>query len=111
MAAKAGIIVRNLLPHDIDVARNISRERRYLETKINRRKKDKFHLPGPDVSLRIKVPNQKDAQDCPIKVKSDVDFSLLYSRSHSCWTLKLEPNDSPPNVPTTVTVDVGEEGP
>ena len=110
MAAKADIIVRNLLPHDIDVVRNISRERSDLETKIHRRKKDKFHLPGPEVSLRIKS-NQKDTQDCPIKVKSDVDFSLTYSRSHSCWTLKLEPNDSPPNVPTTVTVDVGEEGP
>lgn len=113
MANKADVLVRNLLPHEINVARNLPKNRRDLETTIAKGNKDKFHLPSLKESLTINVPKdkEKNTKDYPIKVKSDVDVTVTYSRTDSHWKIRIESNQLSPDTPTTVTVDVGEEGP
>jgi hypothetical protein len=70
---------------------------------------ERIPVLSPDESLVIKAPVGKDIRYCPLTVKSDVDLSVTVSRTNSTWTLKIIPNDLPPDVPTTVNVTI-EDG-
>lgn len=127
MAERADFIVTNMWDKDISVSlkhngRNHQEE--FIERKVALKgKRDgkelvtyqyndrKFHVPGPEVALHISPPEGVDIRDCPIQVKSDVDLSVVYSRSKSCWVINIVPSDLPPTAPATTNVNVGEDKP
>ncbi|MCK4761656.1 MAG: hypothetical protein KAW12_05605 [Candidatus Aminicenantes bacterium] len=63
------------------------------------------------VSLVIKAPDAlEEIKRADIQVWSGADMSVVSSSAGEKWkwTLKLLPNDLPPEVPTTVNVTVGD---
>lgn len=113
MANRADVYVKNVLREnmDIHVIRRLEDGTNDLETAIATENEEMIHLPTPDVSLVINAPLGADTKDCPIYMKSDVDLSVSCSRTDSNWTIKIVPNNLPPEAPTSVTVDIGEKGP
>jgi len=111
MANRADVYVKNVLTDNINVIRKLPDGTIDLNTSIANGDEEGVHLAGPEVSLIINAPEGKDIKDCHVKVKSDVDLAVSHSRTDSNWAIKIVPNDLPPDVPTTVNVDVGESGP
>jgi hypothetical protein len=113
MANRADVYVRNGLPDNvnINVIRKLPDGNNDLETTIANGNEEMVHLPGPEVSLVISAPEGTEIKDYPIKVKSDVDLAVSYSRTDSNWAIKIVPNELPPDVPTTVNVNLGEDEP
>jgi hypothetical protein len=65
-------------------------------------------LQSTEVCLIISAPSEvQDLKTCPIKVRTDVDLSILYWRTYRCWKLQIVPNKLDPIAPTTVNVSVG----
>ena len=62
-----------------------------------------------ETSLLIKAPPGTDLKECPIKVRADVDLSIVLSISKAYWAFKIVPGNSPPEAPTTVNVTIGED--
>jgi hypothetical protein len=108
MAEKADFIVKNLLTGDINVIRKLANGSSDLEVTITNGNEEQINLDGLDVSLLIEAPGGVDTKDCPFNVKSDVDLSVSCSRTDSNWAVQIAPNDLPPDVPTTVNVNIGE---
>jgi hypothetical protein len=113
MAENAEVIVKNRLrvEGDVKVSRKLPDGKTDFNAAIAWHKKGKVVLPDPDVSLIIAAPAGMDTRDCPITVLSDVDLIINYSRSKSFWQMRIDPNDLPPQVPTTVNVNIGEDEP
>ncbi|MCP5048267.1 MAG: hypothetical protein GY940_13940 [bacterium] len=110
MANRADVFVINKLKQgDIGFQRKPTDETIDMADKINTGNEKRVPLLDPNVSLIIKAPQGVDITNCPLKVESDVDLSVLYSVTHSYWKIKIEPNTLPPDVPTSVNVTVGED--
>ena len=115
MAEQADIYVTNKFERDIVVTRILpggSSE----NAKIPSGDEDRFYLSShyeeklplviPEESLIINAPDGVDTEDCQIVVRSSIiDLAILCSRTN--WTIRIVPNDLPPDVPTTVNVSVG----
>jgi len=69
-------------------------------------------MGGTGYSLIVKAPIG-DRIKCPLFVKAGVPLAVSYSISPTefMWTIKIEPNDLPPEVPTTVNVTIGIDEP
>lgn len=113
MSEKADFFVNNQLKKDIQVFRKLADGSRDLDTLISNGNKERIPLPDTEVSLVINAPegNGTDAKACHLTIRSDVDLNVSYSRRHSNWTIKILPNDLRSEAPTTVNVNIGEEGP
>jgi len=115
MADRADVYVRNGLTGsiqgDIHVTRKLPDGSSDLDITIANGNEEMIHLPGPEVSLVIDAPEGVDSKDCPFKVKSGVDLAVSCSRTDSNWAIKIVPNELPPDVPTTVNVNLGEDEP
>ncbi len=111
MANRADVYVENVLTDGINVIRKLPDGSSDLEFAIANGNEEQIHLAAPEVSLLINAPEGVDTKECPFKVKSDVDLAVSCSRTDSNWTVQIVSNDLPPDVPTTVNVRVGEEGP
>ena len=104
MADQAVVYVKNLCTGDINVIPSVSGE---PET-ITNGDKHQFYLAGTD-ELLINAPAGVDIKECYIKVRSDIDLAVPCFRTDSNWKIKIEPNTSPPEAPTTVNIDIGED--
>jgi hypothetical protein len=113
MANNADVNVENVFSNavTINVKRVLQNGASDREDNIVQNEAKQVPLPSPDVKLVIQVPEGMDLRNCVLKVKADVDLETKHSRTDSNWTLKIIPNDLPPDVPTTVNVTVGQDEP
>jgi len=111
MANRADVIVKNVLFNGIQLVRKLDKGDPELEMTLKKGKKERIHLPGPEVALIIKAPSDMDTKDSPVRVRSDVDLTVSHSRTHSMWTFKIEPNHLPPDAPATVNITIGDDEP
>ncbi len=109
MAERADVYVRNTLKENIKVQRSLSGGGRDSEQAVPGGKKGRIQLSNPEVGMMIETPGREETKNCFIKMRSDVDLDVSYSRTRSRWLFKISPNDLPPDAPTSVTVEVGEE--
>jgi hypothetical protein len=109
MAEQADVYISNTVKKKrIQVIRNVIEGREESAVAITDGDQEQFYLAGTDVSLTIRAPEGMDTKECVFSVQSDIDLSVLCSRSDSSWTIKMVPNELPPDTPTTVNVNVGE---
>jgi hypothetical protein len=117
MADQVEVYIYNEFTDDINITRELPDGSNDLDITISQKNEEKTHsegifLPGPEVSLVINAPEGRDINECYIKVaKPSLDLLVLHSRTGSNWRVNIAPNDLDPEVPTTVNVNVGEEGP
>lgn len=109
MADRADVSVKNVLADEINVIRQLPDGSSDVNIVIAGGNEEQVHLPGPEVSLVIKAPIGMDIKGCPVKVKSDVDLDVSCSRTNASWSIKIVPNELPPDAPTTVNVNIGED--
>ena len=114
MAEQADVYVTNWLDTHGDI--NVSRKLADGTTDINitvayGEKSEKIYLGGTDVSVIITPPSGVETKDHPLRVKSDIDLAVSHSITGSNWTIQIATNDGPPEVPTTVNVNVGDDEP
>jgi hypothetical protein len=112
MSDQANFHVRNLFrKDDINVIPEMPDGSKGEEVTIPPKDENKLPILDMDAALIIKCPKGKNTNLCFIKVKPDVDLVVSLLRSDTNWTLKIVPNNARNKTPTTVNVDVGEEGP
>ncbi len=113
MANKADVNVKNVFNTNVmlHLKRQLQDGSSDLEINVAQGEVKMVQLPDPNVSMVIQAPEGMDLRDCLIKVKSDVDLDVQHSRTLSYWTLKIIPNDLPPDVPTSVNVVIGQDEP
>lgn len=112
MADRAEVYVRNELKKDVSITCNVTVGRSdSAPVPVARGGKERIPLQSPEAFLIIHPPKEMKMEDCWVKVKSKVDLTVLCSRTNSNWTIKIDPNVSTPDVPTTVNVTVGSNGP
>ncbi len=109
MADQADVYVKNRFTGDVRVIRYLSSGVSDLEITISPGNEEKVLLTGTDVYLVIKPPAGKDLKLCFITVRSDVDLSVPGSRTDSLWKVQILPNSLPPEVPTTVNIEAGDQ--
>jgi hypothetical protein len=115
MAEQADIYVKNEFASDIVVTRILPDEissdttipsgdedRFYLTSHCE----EKFPLVVSEELLIINAPDGVDTEDCYIIVRSSI-IDLAISFSSTNWTIRIVPNELPPEVPTSVNVTVG----
>lgn len=111
MAEQADVYVENKFQGSIVVTRKRpdgSSVDATISNEVNENEK-KFPLLVPEESLIINAPEGFDTEDYPIVVRSGI-IDLKVTTSRTNWTIKIVPNDLPPEVPTTANVNVGEDG-
>jgi hypothetical protein len=113
MANRVDVYVRNGLTGsmqgDVNVIRQLPDGSSDLQATITYNNTEQIHLPSPDVSLVINAAEGVDIKDYPFHVVSDVDLEIQHSRTDSNWTVRIIPNELPPEVPSTTNVTLGEE--
>lgn len=82
-----------------------------FEAKISKGKEERIPLQSLETGIIINAPKGKDTKYYPIRIKADVAFTMKYSRFQPNWTIKIDANDDPPSVPTTVNVEIGDDEP
>ena len=113
MANRADVNVKNCFTDNVDlnVVRKLSDGSTDLNSTITDGNEEQIHLPSTDVSLVVTAPNGFEIKNCPVHVKSDVDLDISKSRTDSNWTFQIVPNTLPPDIPTTVNVEIGPDEP
>ena len=72
--------------------------------------KETVLLVREQTSLTIKLPNGVFTADCLFRVEEEKEEMLLWSTMDDHWTIEINLNQLPSNVPTTVNVNVGDPG-
>jgi len=111
MADQAYVYVKNNLTGGINATRMLPNGSAASATTISSTNREKITLLGPDEWVVITAPAGVDTKNCVISVKSDVDLDTLHSRTESNWTIKIVPNELPPDTPTDVNITLGEDEP
>lgn len=113
MANNADVTIKNVFTSDVtvNVKRCLPGGTVDLEVNIAQNEAEQVQLPSPDVSLVITVPGGMDLRNCLLKVRTDTDVEAVHSRTNGNWTLKIIPNNIPPDAPTTMNVSVGQDEP
>lgn len=114
MAEQVNVCLRNLDVKDIEVYREMPDGTRDLNGTIAGGEEDTRLLPEPGVVLVISTPdapNGKNTQICPFNVKSNEEVVEWAAMDDYHWKMQVSDNARPPEVPTDVNVDVGEEPP
>ena len=108
MAEQADVYVKNSFDSDIVVTRIVGSSSE--DTTIGNEIEEKFPLLVSEELLIINVPDGKDTKDWSIIVRSSI-IDLKVGQSSTRWTLRIISNELPPEVPTTVNVNVGQDPP
>jgi len=111
MADQAYVYVKNNLTGGIDASRMLPDGSVASTTTIGSGNREKITLLGPEEWVVVTAPDGVDSKTCVASVKSDVDLDTLHSRTDSNWTLKIVPNELPPDAPTNVNITLGEDEP
>jgi hypothetical protein len=111
MAEQADVYVKNNLVGDITVARKLPDGSSDLNITVTNGNTEQVYLAGTNISLVIHAPEGVDTKEYSLGVRSGLDLAVTHSRTGSNWAIKIIPNDLPPEVPTTVNVNIGENPP
>jgi hypothetical protein len=112
MAEQANIFVKNLFTNPISIHRKLANGNYDLDLSINHGDEGEIFLPDTTVALVIKAPTGVDTKNSPITVKSSIiDLGVLCSQVEENWLIRIIENKLPPEVPTTVNITVGADGP
>lgn len=112
MIEQTDVYVKNTyFTESIQVSRKLPDGSSDLNITVAKGNEEKIYLGGLDVSLLIKAPNGAEIRYCPVKVRADVDMGVSHSRTDATWSMKILPNSLEPELPITVNVTVGEDGP
>ena len=111
MANQADVYVKNLYFESVQVVRNDPSGNPDYEKAITLNGEEKIYLASPDVTLTISAPEGSETKNTPIRVLSDVDHTLVNSRTNSNWTFKIIPNELPPDTPEAVNITLGDDEP
>lgn len=111
MANRADAYVRNVLAEKIRIFRKLKDGENDLELNAAQGEEVKIPLPSTEESLVICAPPGQDCRNYKALTKSDVDLEIIYSRTDSCWRIKIIPNNLPSEIPTTVNITIGQEEP
>lgn len=112
MIEQADVYVKNtFFTEPIQVTRKLPDGGSDLNIMVPKGNEEKIYLGGLDVSLVIKAPTGMETRYCPVKVRADVDLAVSHSRTDSTWSMKILPNNLDPELPITVNVTIGEDGP
>jgi hypothetical protein len=113
MANNADVNVKNMFGNNVtvNVKRRLQDGTIDQDVDIVQNEANQLQLPSTEGALLITVPGGMNLRDCFLKVKTDVDVEAIHSRTEGNWTLKIIPNDIPPDIPTTVNVSVGQDEP
>ncbi len=109
MANDADVTVKNVFNENVtvNVKRRLQDGTVDKEVNIGQNEAQQLRLPSPEVALLITVPGGMNLRDCFLKIRTGVDVDTVHSRTDGNWTLKIIPNDLPPDIPTTMNVTVG----
>lgn len=111
MAEQANVYVKNLCTGEINVKRKLPDPppAGTIDKDINIANggQEQIQLSGTDVLLIISPPAGGEMKNYYIKVRSDIDLAVPCSRTDSNWTIKIKPNDLPPDSPLDVNVTMG----
>jgi hypothetical protein len=109
MANTAEVLVKNVFTGDsIRVIRKPTPNDVDLDKTVAANDQQQVNLQSPDVLLVIEAPTGKDIKTCQLKVDAAVDLEVIASRTNSYWTVKIVPNEIPPDIPTTVNISLGD---
>jgi len=112
MIEQAEVFVKNVFfSEPIQVIRRLPGGGSDLNISVAQGNEERIPLIGLDVSLDIKAPTGKEIRYCPVKVRADVDLAVSHSRTNATWSMKILPNSLEPELPITVNVTIGEDGP
>jgi len=114
MAEQANVCVRNFSEKDIEVYRELADGTRDLNGTIAGGEEDTIFLPEPEVFLVISTPNAPNGpntQNCWFNVTLNEDVVEWSIMDDYHWKMQISDNARPPEVPTDVNVEVGEEPP
>lgn len=111
MANRADVLVKNMLGEEAGMVCSLSGGPITSECRPALGIEEKMHLPSPEATLIIKVDKGLDLKNCPLTVRSNVDLTVLFSRTESSWTFQIVPNELPAEIPDTVNVTVGDDEP
>ena len=113
MINQADVNVKNAFTNDvtINLKRLLKDETVDLQDTIPQGELKNVNLADTDVRLELTLPEEIDLRDCLLKIKTDVDINTICSRTNHSWTIRIIPNDLPPDTPTTVNVTVGQDEP
>lgn len=113
MTDQAYVFVNNKLDRtgSISVIRKLPNGDDASESTIGNGDQEKITLLGLDEWVVINAPEEMDPATCYVAVKSEVDVNISYCWEAPNWTIKIAPNNSPANTPTTMNVSVGDDEP
>ncbi len=112
MIEQAEVFVKNVFfSEPIQVIRKLPDGSSDLSVSVAQGNEERIPLIGLNVSLVIKAPSGMEIRYCPVKVRADVDLAVSHSRTDSTWAMKILPNTLSPELPITVNVTIGEDGP
>lgn len=109
MADQANFYVKNDFTGKIDVYRELPGGSRDLEKTIDAGSTEMFPMQGMEVKLVVNTPGGKSTNGCYINVVPGNGLPVSCEQAVSGWELQIEPNNLPPDSPTTVNVDAGED--
>lgn len=110
MAEQADVYVKNDLTGAIGAVRYLVGGGSDLDITIASGIKEKIFLPEPGVLLAITPPNGNGTEGYSFDVTADESI-ISWSTESSRWTVEIIDNSVPPEVPTTVNITVGTDGP
>ena len=114
MAEQANVCLKNLDGTGIDVVRRLANGTIDLNMTIPGGQEDTILLPEPGVYLEIGTPgapNGKNTQNCVFNVILNEDVVDWSAMDDYHWKMQMSDNSRPPEVPTEVNVEIGEEPP
>ncbi len=111
MANRAEVYVRNMFKKEVKVARALPGGKSDLELHVVRAKKERIPLLSPEAALVIHAPRGLDTMNAYIKVKTQLDVNVSCSRTHHHWTIRIQPNQVPPDTPLDLNVEIGDDEP
>jgi hypothetical protein len=108
MVDKADVYVKNKLTGDIRAIRYcLPSGNSDLDISITSGNEEMIHLVRTETYLVIEPPSGVDPAGCPFSVSNEELLSWSTMDDH--WKVEIKPNNLPPDTPTTVNVDVGED--
>jgi hypothetical protein len=110
MANQADVYVKNNLTEAVGVVRYcLPGGNKDLDISIAGGNEEMVYLVKSQTYMTIKLPNGMYTADCPFRVSNEE--LLSWSTMDDRWTVEIQPNNLPPDTPTTANVDVGDVEP
>lgn len=113
MAEQAYVYIKNKLtvPGSIYAVHKLPDGSEADNVAIANANQERITLLGTEDWVEINAPQNMDLTTCWVSVRSDVDVTVTYSLNSPNWAIKITPNASSTETPTTMNVTVGNNEP